>query len=352
MAARNHLATNHPVGDYLDKETTTCVNGIFILVVFLSHIQSYITLPSGFLVFTKAFGQLMVAMFLFYSGYGVGISIRNKGMDYVRNIPRRRVAKVFLQLIPAVLIYTVIDLICGIPFTAYKFIFSLLAWENMGNSNWYIFVILWLYIFTWGGFMLADAGRRMIEKQSVRDREDVSFALVMLLTGFLVIFLHETRENYWYNTISAYFLGMLIAFRKEKWMDFLDVPVFYYGLTVISLAVTLLIRPYRGHASVFLLMTVTYCIFVLCLTKKIPVRCRALYWIGSHLFEIYILMRIPMMLLMRFMWPHWQNWPVFLVVSLSGTFSLAMLYSKFCKNIEGVLTERQRSDYNKSTCKK
>ena len=61
--------------DYMSRENTTSVNGLFILLVFLNHIQSYVTLPEGFHRLTLAFGQLMVAMFLFYSGYGVTLSL-------------------------------------------------------------------------------------------------------------------------------------------------------------------------------------------------------------------------------------------------------------------------------------
>ena len=57
---------------YLSRETTVSVNGLFIIIVFFSHIQSYIALPPAVHGVTSGLGQLMVAMFLFYSGYGAG----------------------------------------------------------------------------------------------------------------------------------------------------------------------------------------------------------------------------------------------------------------------------------------
>ena len=46
----------------LNKEQTTCINGIFVLFVFLSHFGQYETMPwNGVLL---AIGQLMVAPFL------------------------------------------------------------------------------------------------------------------------------------------------------------------------------------------------------------------------------------------------------------------------------------------------
>lgn len=53
----------------LNKEQTTCINGIFVLFVFLSHFGQYETMPWNNLLL--AIGQLMVAPFLFYSGYGI-----------------------------------------------------------------------------------------------------------------------------------------------------------------------------------------------------------------------------------------------------------------------------------------
>ena len=50
----------------LSKEQTSCINGIFVLFVFLSHFGQYETMPWNNLLL--AIGQLMVAPFLFYSG--------------------------------------------------------------------------------------------------------------------------------------------------------------------------------------------------------------------------------------------------------------------------------------------
>ncbi len=62
--------------DFLSKECTSCINGIFLLIVFCSHlVHDYIPLDGakdGIMFSVKQFlGQLMVAPFLFYSGYAV-----------------------------------------------------------------------------------------------------------------------------------------------------------------------------------------------------------------------------------------------------------------------------------------
>ena len=312
--------------DYLSKETTTSVNGLFILVVFFSHIQQYHNdLPTPVHSVTAALGQLMVAMFLFYSGYGVGCSIQVKGMEYVHGMPQRRIFQLLVRFIPAVLLYAVIDLACSIPFTGRQFAFSLIGWENLGNSNWYIFVILGLYLVTW---IACEFCGRFVEESR---RKIVSFLAMCFLSACLFLFLHETKESWWYNTMTAYPFGYFVALTRKKWDSMLEIRSIWAGIALISFLLVLLLRPVSRHASLYLIMTVLYCTLVLCITKKVPVYHPVLYWLGSHLFEIYILMRIPMILLLCVQVAWIQNPLVFTVFSLAATLLLAYLYHKFCE---------------------
>ena len=66
--------------DYLSRDVTTSVKGIFILMVFFSHFNSYVQYTELLdRIYTIPFvmiGQGMVTMFLFYSGYGVSNECR------------------------------------------------------------------------------------------------------------------------------------------------------------------------------------------------------------------------------------------------------------------------------------
>ena len=89
--------------DFLGKDQTTCIKGIFVLMIFLSHFNSYTAgvLETGklnsiyLLVFTYV-SQLMVVPFLFYSGYSICYSIINK-KDYIKKFPKNRFLKVLFQ---------------------------------------------------------------------------------------------------------------------------------------------------------------------------------------------------------------------------------------------------------------
>ena len=86
--------------DALSRGCTEGVKGFFILLVFFSHAIGYIK-TSGY-TFTsfelqlvefvqETIGQLMVVMFLLYSGYGVHQSIMAKGREYIKGMPARRI---------------------------------------------------------------------------------------------------------------------------------------------------------------------------------------------------------------------------------------------------------------------
>lgn len=145
----------HP--DFLSKEKTDSIKGIFILIVFLSHISEYFAAAGADLsawhdkllfLIPKAFGQLMVVMFLFYSGYGVMESIKKKGIEYINRIPRKRVLNTLLNYDVAVVIFAATGLMIGNEASMSSFCLSLTAWDSVGNSNWYIFIILVCYLLT------------------------------------------------------------------------------------------------------------------------------------------------------------------------------------------------------------
>lgn len=72
---------------YIAKEQCNCLKGFFIVVVFCRHIAPYLS-EAGydfsllgdnlFRQIDESIGQLLVVMFLFYSGYGVMESIKKK----------------------------------------------------------------------------------------------------------------------------------------------------------------------------------------------------------------------------------------------------------------------------------
>lgn len=152
--------SGEPFNGALSRGSTDAIKGVFILVVFGEHVFSYIAKQIDdfncfdllFVLANNRIRQLLVVMFLFYSGYGVAESIVAKGMDYVNTMPRKRILVTLLNFAVAVGFFIVLGLILGNEITLRKGLLSLIGWESVGNSNWYIFCILILYTATYISF--------------------------------------------------------------------------------------------------------------------------------------------------------------------------------------------------------
>ncbi|MCQ2795357.1 MAG: hypothetical protein MJ214_04055 [Bacilli bacterium] len=68
--------------DYLDKRVTQSICGFFVVIIFLSHFSVNVLNPTPLddcltYICHNVIGQLMVAPFLFYAGFGVTCQYQN-----------------------------------------------------------------------------------------------------------------------------------------------------------------------------------------------------------------------------------------------------------------------------------
>ena len=106
-------------GDDLSRNVTSAINGLFISIVFLSHLRSYIpeasfaaTDGTALLVMTFL-GQLIVATFLFFSGFGAMQSIKKRGFSYVWSFPAHRILSFLLDVWLALGMYMLVRIVMG-----------------------------------------------------------------------------------------------------------------------------------------------------------------------------------------------------------------------------------------------
>lgn len=139
--------------DYMSVNMTNSIKGFFLIMVFLSHICGYTSFDNTYLdvpyqTIRRITGQCIVTMFLFYSGFGMMESIKKKGENYINAIPCKRFLNVLFQFDAAVICFWIYRvLIQGNHYSVKHMLLTFIAWNGIGNSNWYIFCVLWLYIF-------------------------------------------------------------------------------------------------------------------------------------------------------------------------------------------------------------
>ena len=78
-------------------------------------------------------------------------------------------------------------------------------------------------------------------------------------------------------------------------------------------------------------------IIVVFITMKISISNNILSFLGKHLFEIYILMRIPMLVLLKL---NITNTYLFVVTSFAATIALSVIFKKMVSNVDSYLIKR------------
>lgn len=285
--------------DYLGRAQTTCIKGIFAVIILFSHIRTYVELDNNILDKIYNFslsliGQLMVTIFLFYSGYGILESYKqNKG--YSRTFFRNRIIKTLIHFDLAVLLYLAVNTILGIKYESLNYILCWIGWKSIGNSKWFIFDILALYLLTLLAFNLT--------KFLAKDGEKIKTLLTIICTGtiILVVFLYITKSNegsWWYDTLLTYPFGMLYSYYKEA----IDKKLKEKGWA-LTVLITLVLFIVFYKINSFVAYNICGCAFVLfitCFTMRIKVVNPILEWLGKHSFSIYIIQRLPMIILSHF----------------------------------------------------
>lgn len=245
----------------MSHDMTSFVNGYFITLVFLSHLRTYIPkegygpLDQGFLWVIGNLGQLIVATFLFYSGYGIAESIKNKP-GYISSFPKRRILTFLLDVWLAVGAYLILNLVQGTVPPLQKVLLSMVGWLNLGNSNWYISAILWMYVSTYAGFIIIKReGLHML---------GIGFVFLSAI-AYAEQMKYERMGTWYYSTILCYPAGMVFSLfvDKVRWL-FVDSPYRRpaYALSVLVLSAILL---YLHGIRFFSRAIIFNCLAIVCL---------------------------------------------------------------------------------------
>lgn len=274
--------------DYMSLSSTTAIKGVFAILILLSHTMKCIHLGPGLLDrafgFTMRYlGQLMVAAFFFYSGYGIAESAKVKE-GYVHGFFKKRILKTLFHFDLAVLLFLILQIVLGNHFNPENYIFCWIGWLDIGNSSWFIFAILVLYAISYVALLLKDRF----------PHPDVFLAcLVSLLTVvfWLFVYFQKSPEHWWYDTLAVFPAGIWFSIIKGK-VDTLSnksrivialflIGVFFFWRHFIG------IDDY-GACAILFMLALTAATFFFKIDNPV------LQWFGKHCFSIYMLQRIPM----------------------------------------------------------
>ena len=200
-------------GDYLNVYRTNSIKGIFIILIFFSHITNdYVSfggeLAVPYYMLKKILGQCVVCLFLFYSGYAMLHKLTTEE-DYCKNIPTRRILTTLLRFDAAIVLFALYGMYKGTKYSIKRMVLTFLGWNGIGNSNWYIFCILCLYLFTYIAFTVFSNKKKAV-------------TAVTLLTIIYMGIVNKYQGSWWWDTALCYSLGMWFYIYKEKIHEIID----------------------------------------------------------------------------------------------------------------------------------
>ena len=318
--------------DYLGKNNTTIINGYFIIIVFFSHFQQYVSITNTLdIVFYKFIGlvwQLMVTTFLFFSGYGIYERVKLKANDYTKNFFKKRFIPTYINWCIALILFLIVDYCLNYNLSIKQILLSFIGWESIGNSNWYMFDVFVLYIIFVLSFNLFKRNKYKI----------ITMTIIMII---FTIALWICKDGYWYNTLLCFPLGMIYSYNKNKidkivtknnknYIIILSILMILF--IVAFLAYHLLLRLLWSKLYIEIIFNIVSCIFVLLISvvlMKFELRSKLLYWCWKNLFWIYILQRIPMIIFKD----KFDNYYYYFVICLISTVLFVLFINRIKKNI-------------------
>lgn len=269
----------------LSHYDTTIVNGIFVILIFMSHSTQYFVLSAadkGYLAFQEFHNQWIVTTFLAFSGYGCMFKIIGEGGRlYIKEYPKKRFLKTLLNFDLAVLIYIVMNILVGDVYSKREIIGSFIGITSVGNSNWYMFAILVMYAFTYISAKLFY-------------NNYLKIVLAVFLGAFLyVILLHIIGFPSWYqSTVLCYPFGMTLMLYQKKILHLFSkkkVLCFFVILSAISIT-----YKFRYNDLIMNISSCFFVLFIVWMMCQMKIQNAFFEFIGKHAFSIYILQRIPM----------------------------------------------------------
>lgn len=321
----------------LSIDQSTMIKGVFVLLVFASHVGQYLDLPDSVGILTRGYqilrgkiGQLVVIPFLFYSGYGLRCSIEKKGKLYLRSLPTKRVLRIYLHAVLIAALFLLVQLFLGKRYSVSQLAAGFLFWGSFGNSNWYIFAILLLYLFTWFSFSVFKTRR-------------AALLSCFLFTAAYCVILSRIVQHWWYDTVFVFWLGLIYPEIGEKLRRLLNRrPIAWLGAVLLSALIVLLLTQHSFHLPVLIrgnLRAVFAMLSINLFLERFQIGNRLLHWLGSHVFECYLLQRLPMLLLSHFS-VHQIDVTLFVLSSAVGTVLLVLPTSYLLRKLDRHIFKR------------
>ena len=303
------------------------------LDVFLSSIQL-----DNIVVETFSFlGWLGVATFVFLTGYGTALSSPPVNFSESIKYVKRNWMKIFLLLLPLVVIYFFLDVITGniTEDTGKRFIYLTLLtnfiypfFKCYPHINWYFGLTFQFYLL-WGLF------GRYLTKERI-----LYLCCILMLLGLYICMLIGQREiiSIYTHSFTGWFilfaLGIWFA-QKPKAVDFLSRTTIMLEISLVTI-LSLLMIVLNYSVELWLFLPIVAFLFFLFLGKlflRTNFLSKCLIWIGELSACLFVCYPLSRFAVKSFVVPHVNSLILATIVYVVLDFFLAYFYNLLYKRL-------------------
>lgn len=234
------MAVSRKNTDGLSVVSTNAWKGILALCVLLHHLTLYtdlLKIPGLTLITGGPLGYWSVALFLFFSGYGLRLSLTKKGDTYIRRFPLNKILPFYIIILLLTALYVVLNLTLADAkeVTWLSVLRSCTFGFTFITNGWYLQVQLLMYILFYltAGFLRGNTKKTL--------------ALIAAVVVYMILCVLFCMEPYWYQCAPAFLLGVLWSLYRERLERFFENKralklIVLWSLFVIAFAGSLLLN--------------------------------------------------------------------------------------------------------------
>ena len=277
--------------DYMELENTNSIRGIFVWLIIFCHKTKYgVDKNYYFKTIIHYLGQQVVAVFFFYSGFGIFESLKKKGNLYSKTLPQKACI-LFIKFQLILLIFLVANiLVLNNKIRLKKYLESIIFRNSLGNSNWFAFTIIIFYIYSYFSF-------RFITYRLPFGLIIISF--LCFLHSIFVFYYYYPKTIYAVDTILSFVSGFYFSFIKEHFDKIiLKSDIHYFGFTSVVIFIYYKFSQTNDLINISIKNSL-FVILIIIISIKIKFNNDLLKFLNTHSFSIYLFQRLVFMIVYK-----------------------------------------------------
>lgn len=304
---------------YMSKDYTNYLRGIFAILVVIHHLYQYTGLFSGTYIGTilQLFGFLSVAMFLFFSGYGLMLSANRK--NYIKQFFCKRFLPLYFFYVFLIILYSLWTIILEKSLSPQQVVQSFFFGGTIVTNGWYLQVTFFVYLLYFFVFKIFKSSKMQI----------LSFGIGIF--AYCIFCLLLKLGINWYQTIPCVLFGMVYCYKKEfidarlkkyAWIIFILCSMLFTACFILS-AIGNIDVIFDMLYSLFFVCAMITLSYILCNTSLIENKFTKLC--GKYSLEIYVTHGLFLRLIKL---GYIKNVFLYIIVVIIGTIVMSAIIKK------------------------